>query len=201
MVAPERWAAAFINAIYGGAVNDSHALEDAEEGFAALRVFAACTGRIPRAVSGSVSAAQLNRRIRAAMEKTGIRGRGPEIACRFIVLLVKKNALRYNGTVIQNIEKLLDQKRGVCTVFAETAQPPEGDFEEKLKEALRQKLAIREVTLITRIDPELLSGYRLRIGSEILDASLRLQIQKMAEDLSVPPGTAAAGMSHGGFSW
>jgi F-type H+-transporting ATPase subunit delta len=196
MAAADRWAAAFIHAVRNTDAGDADA--DAEEGLAALKAFTVCAGRIPRAVSGSASAAQLDRKIRAAMEKAGVRSRGAEIARRFMALLVKKNALKFSGAVIQGIEKLLDQERGIFTVFAETAMPAEGDFEETLKAALRQKLAVREVVLVTRIVPELLSGYRLRIGSELLDASLRLQIQKMAEDLSVPRGTAA---SPGGFSW
>jgi F0F1-type ATP synthase delta subunit len=196
MIAAERWAAAFINAVTRGAVFDGIS-GDLEEGLAALKIFAASLGPLPQVVSGSVSAAQVNRRIRAAMEKAGVRRRGAEIACRFIVLMVKKHFFKFRNEVIRGIEKILDQKMGILAVTAETALPLEGEFEEALKAALRKKPAVREVRLTTRVVPELLAGYRLWFGGELLDGSLRRQVQKMTEDLSAPLGTAAAG----GSSW
>jgi F-type H+-transporting ATPase subunit delta len=196
MIAAERWAAAFINVIMNGAAVDD-ASGDIEEGVAALKIFAAAVGAIPQVVSGGVPAAQVDRRIRAAMEQAGVRLRGAETACRFIVLMVKKDFFKFRNEVIQEIEKILDQKMEIIAVTVEAALPMEGRFEETLKAALRKKPAVREVRLTTRVVPELLAGYRLWFGNELLDASLRRQLQKMTAYLSAPPGTAAAG----GFSW
>ncbi|MDR2029476.1 MAG: F0F1 ATP synthase subunit delta [Treponema sp.] len=192
MFAPERWAAAFINACEApGAVLDA-----AGEGLAVLKEICPQVSRIPGVVSGSTAAAQLDRMIQAAIEKARL---SPETAAspglraarRFIILLVRKGLFHHSGAAIQEIEKILDHRKGILTVTVETPFPPDGEFQEALKRGLQKKTGALGFKLLIRIVPELLGGCRLCIGSEFLDASLRGQIQKMAADLQAAPGGIA----------
>jgi F-type H+-transporting ATPase subunit delta len=193
---PERWAAAFINACGVSGAGGDRSLDAAGEGLAFLKELCPQIRRIPGAVSGTTAAAQLERMLGAAIQRSRL---SPEIAAspglaaasRFIILLVRKSLFRHSGAVIQEIERILDQKRGILTVTVETPFPLEGEFQEALRRGLQKQTGASEVKLLIRIVPELLGGCRLRIGSESLDASLRGQIQKMAADLQAAPGGIA----------
>ncbi|MDR2486129.1 MAG: F0F1 ATP synthase subunit delta [Treponema sp.] len=188
MFVPERWASAFVRAVGEGQ-------EALEEGLAALKVLLPCIQKIPGVVSGNTSANRIERMIRQSMEKTGASGRGIEYACRLLVLLVRKGlGTRRNGAaLLEGIETLRDRKNGVLIVRVDSAFPLDREFQETLQETVKQgigrALGAKEIRLIPQIVPELLGGYRLRIGSESVDASLRLLIQKMAAHLQ---GTGAA---------
>jgi F-type H+-transporting ATPase subunit delta len=193
---PERWAAAFINACgVSGAMGDS-SLNAAGAGLAFLKELYPQIRHIPGAVSGTTAAAQLERMLGIAVQRSRLSPEtaaspGLAAASRLIILLVRKGLFRRSGAVIREIERILDHKRGILTVTVETPFPLDGEFQEALRRGLQKRTGASEVKLLIRIVPELLGGCRLRIGSESLDASLRGQIQKMAADLQAASGGIA----------
>lgn len=191
MFTPERWAAAFINAVSegnpgSGANSGPGKLDDAAasaaigEGLDLLRAVSPLVSAIPGSVSGTFAAAQLERMIRKALPAATAK---QEIVVRFILLLIKKNLFRYIDAVIKEIEAKLDHLRGILPVTLESAAAPDKDFQESLKKQLMEKTSARGIKLDTRIVPDLLGGCRLRIGGDIIDASLRSQLQRMSVDL------------------
>jgi F-type H+-transporting ATPase subunit delta len=185
MFHPDRWAQAFTAACG----------EDAENGLSALKALLACLSRLPAPVTGDYAARQLEGMLRRA---AGFQSsRGIETAIRFILLLVKKGCFRQSGRTAAEIENLLDRRKGVLKATVEAALPPDPVFEADLKAALRAGTAASEVKTEIRLRPELLGGYRLIIGSDAWDASLRGEIQNMARALKAAPG---AGASDGGFA-
>jgi F-type H+-transporting ATPase subunit delta len=177
MFTAERWASAFIRC----------SGEYAEDGLAALQVILPCITRIPGYLSGTSAARHVDQICGIALKRVGISNPGIEYACRMLVLLVKKGYFAYSGALVEAIERILDQKKGRVAVILESASVVDAEFQETLQRKLRERLArtqeIRDVVLKTRIVPELLGGYRLRIGSEIVDASVRFLLQKMAAQL------------------
>jgi F-type H+-transporting ATPase subunit delta len=201
MFAPEPWAAAFINTLRSSAGEEASSAAGeasfaagetpfaaAAEGLEALRALVPVIRRIKGAVAGSVSARRLAGMIRAASIQTGTDTGVMAAVTGLLVLLIKRNCFDRIDRVNGAIEKLLDQKRGILTVTAESALPLDGETREALKKRLAARTGAGEVRLLTRIVPELIGGCRLRVGSDVIDASLRFQLQKMAGDLSLPGG-------------
>jgi F-type H+-transporting ATPase subunit delta len=214
MFTPERWAEAFINAIIEGDFDsggnsgpgrlDGEAASGAiGEGLDLLRVLSPLIRAIPGSVSGTSAAAQLEKMLRKTLPEAGrtLPATGPgavlpiveEIAIRFILLLIKKNLFRHINAVIAEIEAELDHLRGILPVTLESAAAPAGDFEGSLKKQLIEKTGARGIKLDTRLIPELLGGYRLRIGGDIIDASLRSRLQRMGADLAAAHDAGHAG--------
>jgi F-type H+-transporting ATPase subunit delta len=187
----ERWAWAFINA---GGFEDGNT---GEESLAVLKGMVSALQGIPGRVSGTCSAAQAEGMIRFALG--GIQNQGAELACRTVVLLIRKGVFTHSDALIGEIERILEEKKGVLKVILESAVPMEPDFQAALERRLQQKTRARKIRLITALTPELLGGYRLRIGSESLDCSLRFQLREMAVHLQAAPG--GTGTTAGGFSW
>ncbi|MDR2403384.1 MAG: F0F1 ATP synthase subunit delta [Spirochaetaceae bacterium] len=184
MFVAKQWAGAFINALEGDGVSG-----DVEEGLAALRVFAAWVKKIPGAVTGRASSLQLDRIIRSAIAGAGphFAGRGTEFAVRLIVLLTRKSCLCRVDAVAEAAELILDRKRGILNAVMECSLPPEEDLRESLKKGIRRRTGAADVKLEVRVKPELLGGYRLLLGGDCIDASLRAQLLSMTRELSTGP--------------
>jgi F-type H+-transporting ATPase subunit delta len=180
MYKAERWADAFA-AVAGDSL---------DEGLEVLNVISGCTIVLPGPVSGTVEALQLERMIRGALKQVGDFSRGAELAVRLAVLLVKKGRFFLLRRIIEEAEKIADARKGILSVVIESVTAPDKEFEEELKRKLLKQHGVwnhpvpKEIKLVFRPVPELLGGYRLRIGSELIDASLRGQIQNMAADLN-----------------
>ena len=191
MFSPGRWAAAFVNTAGGDAGEELEILKVLSSWVKKLEGPAGGTkGR--RAMFGSSTAKELEKVVSRAAAKAGL-GSSPALkkALCFIALLVRKSLFHRTDAVIAGIERELDRRRAIVPVIAESALPIDGDLEARLAEAIKRRTGAKEVRLEKRLNPGLIGGYRLRIGDEVIDASVRLQVQKMAADL-------AAGFSTGG---
>jgi F-type H+-transporting ATPase subunit delta len=175
MFVPQRWAAAFVNSMG----------DQAAEGFAVLRIFSAWIKELPGAVFGSHAAKCLEKLIAEGAEKTG--GGQAEIlkkCSRFVCLLVKKDFFKHIDPVLREIEKILNEQNKILPVIVESVLPLDGELEALITEGLKKRKGAAEVRLEKRIDPALVGGLRLKIGDEIIDASLRSQLRWMAADLA-----------------
>jgi F0F1-type ATP synthase delta subunit len=171
----DRWAEAFINSCS----------EDTAEGLSALKAMIPYITAIKGDVSGTQASLQVERIIRDSLKKAAMESGGAEVALRTIVLLVRKGLLKQSAALPLEIEKRTDKKNGVISAIIETVLPLDAEFRKTLEAAIRQKTGAREVKLTERTVPELLGGYKLRIESTCLDASLRSLLQKMAREIEV----------------
>jgi F-type H+-transporting ATPase subunit delta len=175
MFVPRHWAAAFINAMG----------DQAGEGFTVLGVLSAWIKELPGAVFGSHAARRLERLIAAGAEKTGAGETEILGKCsRFVCLLVKRNFFKHIDPVLGEIEKILNEQRGILPVVAESALPLDGELEALITGEIKKRKGAAELRLEKRINPDLIGGFRLRIGDELIDASLRSQLQWMAAELT-----------------
>jgi ATP synthase F1 delta subunit len=176
----EPWAAAFIK-VYG---------KNASEGLACLKALAAPLKPVSTRLFGLQAAKRLEKMLR---ENAGESGDGvgdvsannaAEYAIRFICLMVEKNVFRRIDTVIERIEKRLDEQNGVLELTAESAAPVDNAFEEELKKMIAGRTGAAGIKMKMRVVPELLAGFRLRCGSFFVDASLKGQLERMTADLA-----------------
>ena len=182
------WAAALINSL-------EREGEEIEDSIAFLKVLSGWVKTLPGEVAGSHAAEKVESLIREAMAKTTAtaaaladtkaKSSSPnEIALRFFVLLVKKNNTHYLDLVIEEAKKILDKKRGIISVSVEYAFASDENVESFLKEEIKKRTGAAQVNLTGRVNAELIGGYRLRIGDEIIDASVRSQLRKLETSLS-----------------
>jgi F-type H+-transporting ATPase subunit delta len=106
-----------------------------------------------------------------------------EYVIRFITLAVEKNQFRNIDLILRKIEEFLDAKNGILGVSVESASPMDDVFEKELRRRIIAQTGAADLKMKTVLVPDLLGGYRLRIGGYFIDASLKGQMEKMKADL------------------
>jgi len=165
----ERWATAFLTV--SGA--------DANEAYLCLKALSTQIKTVHGVFFGHNASAKLEKVLResaASIPKT----QAIEYVIRFLCLLVEKKTFGHVALVLQKIEQALNEQSGILDVTVETAAPVDSAFEQEMARMIKEKTGAADIKLKTRLRPELLGGYLLRIGSHYVDASLKGQLENMA---------------------
>jgi len=97
---------------------------------------------------------------------------------RTVGLLAQKRRLFALGDVIKDFLKLLAAHRGETTAEVTSARPLTAQELEKLTATLK-KVVGRDVAVEARVDADILGGLVVRIGSRMLDSSIRSKLQRL----------------------
>ena len=101
------------------------------------------------------------------------------ITANFLGVLARngrKNELR---NVIRAFRRLAAEHRGETTAEVVTARPLNDDQIAALKQQLRAR-AGRDVTIDAAVDPNILGGIIVKLGSQQIDASIRTKLNRLA---------------------
>jgi F-type H+-transporting ATPase subunit delta len=89
----------------------------------------------------------------------------------------RKNELR---SVIRAFRRLAAEHRGETTAEVVTARPLNDDQLAALKQQLRTR-AGRDVAIDATVDPSILGGIVVKLGSQQIDASIRTKLNRLAQ--------------------
>ena len=102
------------------------------------------------------------------------------ITANFLGVLARNGRKNQLQNVIRAFRRLAAEHRGETTAEVVTAHPLKDDQLSALKQQLRAR-AGRDVAIETRIDPEILGGIVIKMGSQMIDASIRTKLNRLAE--------------------
>ena len=111
----------------------------------------------------------------AGMESVLGQANASALSRKLVLLLARKRRLFILADVIHAFETLLARHRGEVAASVTTARALNAQETEELKQVLKQNLG-REPKLELHVDPSLLGGLVLRIGSRMIDSSLRTKL-------------------------
>lgn len=100
------------------------------------------------------------------------------LTVRFVLTLARKRRLFALMDIIRSFETLLSRQRGEVAAEVTSAQPLSDAQVAELKAALKSKLA-RDARLEMKVDPSLLGGLIVKVGSRMIDSSLRTKLEGM----------------------
>jgi F-type H+-transporting ATPase subunit delta len=98
------------------------------------------------------------------------------LTVRFVLTLAEKRRLFALTDIISGFEKLLARQRGEVDAEVTSAQPLNDAQVIELKRVLKAKLG-RDARLEARVDPSLLGGLIVKVGSRMIDSSLRTKLE------------------------
>jgi F-type H+-transporting ATPase subunit delta len=98
---------------------------------------------------------------------------------KFLMLLVDKDRIAYLKYVAIVYTSLAAKASSSETAEVTSVTHLSSDQQEKLKVQLKQLRGISNIELVLRVDPRLLGGFVVQIGSSVLDFSLLGALKKM----------------------
>lgn len=144
-----------------------------------LTAFAAMIAESPdlqRFIKSPVfSAEEQVKALSALLAKAGISG----IAANFFKLVAAKRRLFAISTMIADYHKLHDFERGLSRADVTVAEPLKEAHVAALKTALLDLTHGKNVEMSVKIDPSILGGLIVRLGSRMVDASLKTKLNSL----------------------
>jgi F-type H+-transporting ATPase subunit delta len=120
------------------------------------------------------TAEEQERSVTAILEKTGISG----FAGNFIRLVASNRRLFALPDMIRGYRALVAEHKGIVRAQVTVAEQPSDRVLSDIKSALRD-VAKAEVDVDIRIDPSLIGGLVVKMGSRMVDASLRTKLNSI----------------------
>jgi F-type H+-transporting ATPase subunit delta len=111
-----------------------------------------------------------------AMIDRTFQGRVSDTLLRTLKVLARHGRLVILRDVAREARELHLVRAGRVRVKVETANPVEPDIEQDLIEALRRRLSAEPV-ISWSVNPELIAGFVIRVGDQVVDASIRTQLE------------------------
>ena len=102
------------------------------------------------------------------------------ITHNFLGVLARNGRKRELRSVIRAFKRLAADHRGETTADVVTARPLNDDQLAELKAQLRAR-AGRDVTIGAVVDPNILGGIVVKLGSQRIDASIRTKLNRLAQ--------------------
>ena len=161
----------YANALFELA-RDQKAIDAVSADLASLRRAMETSPDLTRLMRSPVfSAADHAKALTAILEKMGANA----LTTKFVLLLVQKRRLFVLLPIIAAYERLVARSRGETEAEITAARAlSEGEIAE-LKAVLKSKLG-KEPRLHAKIDPTLLGGLVVKVGSRMIDSSLRTKL-------------------------
>nr|WP_199860420.1 F0F1 ATP synthase subunit delta [Sphingomonas sp. CFBP 8760] len=97
----------------------------------------------------------------------------------FLGVLAENRRLSQLPAIIRAFRTLASRHRGEIAAEVVSAHPLTDDQVAQLKQQLRQRVG-REVSVDLSVDPQLLGGLVVRIGSQMIDSSIRTRLNALA---------------------
>jgi F-type H+-transporting ATPase subunit delta len=152
---------------------DAHATGEVA---AALKTFdglVAESGDLQRLVRSPVfSAAEQIKALDVLLAKAEISGQ----AANFIKLVAAKRRLFAIREMIADYQKLYDAERGVTHAEVTVAAPLADTHVAALKDALREATRGKDVEVNVKVDPSIIGGLVVKLGSRMVDGSLKTKL-------------------------
>ena len=166
----ERYAGALF-----GLARDSNSMESVEHALDKFLGLLRDSEDLRRFVfSPTFSAVEQEQGLSAILKSVGIAG----LARDFLLVLAKNRRLFAAESVIKAYKSLSAKSRGEVEAEVISAIPLTHAQTHDLTDTLRQKLG-KSPTLTAKVDPKLLGGLIVRVGSQMIDTSLRTKLRNL----------------------
>ena len=152
--------------------SETNSVDALENDLLALRAMMNESADLTRLVRAPVFSQEVQAKaLRALLARMG----AAKITTQFVLLLTSKRRLFILADVIRAFERIVARARGEIQAQVVSARALSTGETADLRAALKSRLG-REPRLETKVDPSLLGGLVVKVGSRMIDSSLRTKL-------------------------
>ena len=164
---------------YAGALydiaNERRALDQVADDLRTIRAMLKESEDLRRLVrSPMIGREEQSRAMAAVLERAGI----SDLTRNFVGVVARNRRLFALEAMAAGFLRLLAERRGEITVDVSAAQPLNPEQMQALRDTLWQIVGGR-VAVDLKVDPSLLGGLVVKIGSRLFDSSIRTKLQRL----------------------
>ncbi len=146
-----------------------------ESDLASFERMLAASPDLQRLVASPVfSSDEQEKAITAILARAGIKG----LTGNFLRVVAQNRRLFAVPTMIRAFRAIAAERRGETTAEVTSAHPLTGEQEQELKAALKQ-VAGKDVAISVTVDPSILGGLIVKMGSRQIDTSLKTKLASL----------------------
>jgi len=101
---------------------------------------------------------------------------------RFLSLILEKGRMVFIEQILQGYRLFVEEHEGIERVEVTVPSPMDDEQKKQLVEVL-EGVRGKKIVLEERIDPSIIGGLVVRVGSIVYDGSVKTQIHKLSENL------------------
>jgi len=101
------------------------------------------------------------------------------VAAKFLKLVASKRRLFAVAGMIREFNALNDARKGVTRAQVTVAEPLKDEHVEAIKNALANVSGGRDVEVSVKVDPEIIGGLIVQLGSRMVDGSLKTKLNSI----------------------
>lgn len=155
--------------------SEERTVETVSNDFATLQSLLGDSLELARLVKAPVFSAQQQK---LGMDAVLQRIEASPLTVRFVLTLATKRRLSALSAIIDAYEQLVAEQKGEIKADVTAARPLSEAETRDLKRTLKEKLG-REARLSTKVDASLLGGLVVKVGSRMIDSSLRTKLESL----------------------
>ncbi len=119
--------------------------------------------------------------VRIIQEVTKKFALGP-LTSNFFASIVRNRRLNLFPEIYEEFSRLLKQQKNILEVELIVAIKPEKEHVDRVKSLVEQKYPGRIISIKETVKEKILGGFQVKIGSEVIDASLKNQLDSLAKE-------------------
>lgn len=144
--------------------------------------FALLLSEVP-ALREALEASHINSRDKMAVLDATVSGEDfLPVTSNFLRLLIDKGRMNAFSQILSELRRLVEELEGIERVEVVSAAPLPGTQRDFLKNVLERQTGKR-IELEETLDPAVLGGMVVKVGSTIYDGSVRTQLSRIRENL------------------
>jgi F-type H+-transporting ATPase subunit delta len=101
----------------------------------------------------------------------------------FLMILVDRRRIGFLSGICQQYQAALRQLKGIVLAEAVSAVALTDAQIESLRDRVKGMTGSNSVEIVTTVDPEIIGGVILKVGSQTIDSSLRAEIRRLGLSL------------------
>ena len=114
-----------------------------------------------------------------------------DITKNFLGVLVQNGRLNILPSIIRMFEKAQEQRRGSISVDVQVAQDMSAKQQKDLQAALSKAIG-KDVAVNARVEPGILGGMIVTVGSHMIDDSVRRKLERLSVSVGSRAGASSA---------